>query len=249
MASASFVTDLTEILTQVAEAAAGIASILTGFKILSLARKYYDLYEEQREYYYDTFQVGVELPLATEAYADPPYVMDYAGRVASAYDAGTGPFGGACTDAAAWWQRHGAAYNLPVNDARLVKELTPALAGIKSDWTNYLFRLEEQFYDVTNDIRWRKRMALHNLGIKQGTAIAAALDSALGQYVSHVQDFGNQLATYGNGIAKYVGYKKGLADTADDFRRMEYNQRVPQTSIPDYNYTTRGDPLERRMAA
>lgn len=231
MATASFVTDLTEILTQVAEAAAGIASIVTGFKILSLARKYYDLYEEQREYYYETFQTGVELPLATESYADLPYVMDYVGRVESAYSTDTGPFGGAVTDAAGWWQRHGAAYNVPVNDARLSRELVVDLARIKTDWTNYLFRFEEQFYDATNDIRWRKRIALHNLGIKQGTAIAAAMDSALGEYVGHVQDFGNQLATYGNGIAKYVGYKKGLADTADDFRRMEYNQRVPTYDI------------------
>src|SRR5689334_5389876 len=194
MAAAAFVTDLTEILTQVAEAAAGIASIVTGFKILSLSRKYYELYKEQREYYYDTFQVGVEAPLATESYADPPYVIDYAGRVATAYDVDTGPFGGAVTDTAAWWQRHGAAYNVPVNDARLARELVTDTALLKTDWTNYLFRFEEQFYDVTNDIRWRKRMALRNLGIKQGTAIAAALDSALGEYVGQVQDFGNQLA-------------------------------------------------------
>lgn len=226
--------DVVEVLTQAAEAAAGIASIVTAFKTLSLARKYYELYKDQREFYYDTFQVGLEQPLAAEIYADSPYVLSYLGRVAAAYNVITGPFGGASTDAEAWWSRHGAAYNV-TNDPRLTKELQFDLARIKTDWTNYLFRFEEQFYDTAQDIRFRKRMALHNIGIKQGTAVAAALDSSLDQYVGHINDFGNQLATYGNGIAKYAGYKRGMADTADDFSRMEYNQRVPVT--PEYNYT------------
>jgi hypothetical protein len=227
MAAAAFVTDLTEILTQVAEAAAGLASIITGFKLLDLSRDYYNLYKHQREYYYATFQTGLEQPLAAETYADAPYALNYVGRVATAYNADTGPFGGKSTDAAAWWARHGLVYNTP-NDTRLAKQLVFDLAGIKSDWTNYLFRFEEQFYDVANDIRWRKRLAVHNIGIKQGTAVAGSLDSSLGEYANHIQDFGNQLATYGNGIAKYAGYKRGMADTADDFGRMHYEQRVPE---------------------
>lgn len=228
MASANFVTDLTEIVTQIAEAIAGIASIVTGFKLLDLSRKYYNLYKHQREFYYDTFQTGLETPLAAEVYADPVYALNYTGRLATAYATETGPFGGKSTDAAGWWLRHGSAYNLP-NDPRLLKELPFDLAALKSDWTNYLFRFEEQFYDVANDIRWRKRLALHNIGIKQGTAVAGSLDSALSQFADNIQDFGNQLATYGNGIAKYAGYKRGMADTADDFNRMDYQQRVPTT--------------------
>ncbi len=225
MATANFITDLTELATQVIEAAAGIASIVSSFKILDLSRKYYDLYKHQREWYNTTFQKGLEAPLAAEIYADTPYALNYLGRLATAYNTQSGPFGGSSTDAAAWWARHGATYNTP-NDARLTRELTFDLARVKSDWTNYLFRFEEQFYDAANDIRWRKRMMLHNIGIKQGTAVASSLDSALGQYADHVQDFGNQLATYGNGIAKYAGYKRGMAEIADDFNRMDYRQRV-----------------------
>lgn len=234
---AAAVIDTVEILTQVVEAAAGIAGVITSFKMLSLAKKYYNLYKNQREFYYDTFQTGLEAPLATEVYGIPVYTLDWGGQIGSIYDGETGAFGES-TDAEAWWARHGAAYST-VNDSRLLKELPFDKVKVKSDWTNYLARFEEQFADITNDIRWRKRFALHNIGIKQGTAVAASLDSSLDNYMEHVNDFGNQLATYGNGIAKYVGYRKGLADTADDFNRMDYRQRTP-SSIPDYNYTQVG---------
>lgn len=237
MASASFVTDLTEVATQVAEAAAGVASIITSFKLLSLSEKYYDLYKSQRDYYYSTFQTGLEQPLALDTYADAPYALNYTGRLATMYNTDTGPFGGKSTDTAAWWLRHGAVYGQTVNDPRLTKELVFDLAGIKSDWSNYMFRFEEQFYDTANDIRWRKRLAVHNMGIKTGTAVAGSLDSSLGNLMDNIQDFGNQLATYGNGIAKYAGYKRGMADTADNFNAMHYEQRVPENTPAPSKWT------------
>ncbi|MES2704840.1 MAG: hypothetical protein V4649_19550 [Bacteroidota bacterium] len=227
--------DVVEILTQAVEAAAGIASVVASFKVLSLSKKYYELYKDQRDFYVTTFVSGLETPLAAEVYADVPYVLNHSARVATAYNTITGPFGGRSTDAASWWSRHGAAYNTP-NDARLLKELTFDLARIKTDWTNYLFRLEEQFYDTANDIRWRKRIALHNIGIRTGTAVTASLDSALGMFVEQMDDFGDTLATYGNGIAKYAGYKRGLADAADSFNAMEYTQRVPSQQSSQQSY-------------
>lgn len=217
--------DLVEIATQVAEAAAGIASIVSGFQLLALSKDYYKLYKHQREYYYTTFQTGLEIPLAAEVYADTPYALNFIGRVSTAYSPVTGPFGGKSGDARGWWDRHGAVYNTPA-DPKLIKELVFDLAALKSDWTNYLNRFEEEFFDTSNDIRWRKRMMLHNIGIKQGTAVAGSLDSSLGEYVNNINDFADQLATYGNGIAKYAGYKRGMPDTADDFNRMDYQQRV-----------------------
>lgn len=50
MASAAFVTDTTEIITQATEAAAGIAGILNAFKIIDLQRKYFNLYKQQRDF-------------------------------------------------------------------------------------------------------------------------------------------------------------------------------------------------------
>lgn len=235
MACATY--DVVEIATQVVEAAAGIAGILTGFKLLSIAKGYYDLYKQQREFYYTTFQTGVEGPLANEVYGIARPTLDYAGQVGQAYNADTGPFGGQSTDALGWMQRHSAMYGTAPS-AQLLQEMDTEIARIKSDWTNYLFRFEETYFDLKLDIRWRKRLALHNIGIKQGTAVSSAMTSALGEYMGHVQDFSNQLATYGNGIAAWsVGYKKGLADTADDFNRPDYSPKIP---VPDYNYVQIG---------
>lgn len=239
MAAAAFVTDLTEILTQAAEAAAGVAGILNSFKILDLQRKYYDLYSQQREFYYNVFQQGVEKPLAEETYAEVPYEYDYEARVAELADSVFGPFEGRIGDTQAWWERHASYYGAPL-DEQLERELPFDLARIKSDWTNYMLRFEEHYYDVVNDRRWQRRFAIHNIGIKQGTAIAGALDNSLGVYTDHLTDFGNQLATYANGAAKYVGYKKGLADTSDAFTSMDYTSQV---NIPD-PYKTASNPYK-----
>lgn len=235
MATASFVTDLTEIITQAAEAAAGLAGVYNGFKILGIAQDYYDLYKDQRQYYYSTFQQGVEAPLANEIYTDPKPVLDYAARLAAGYNAVTGPFGGKATDMRGWWERHANAYS-SIPDPMLVRESETDIQRVKSDWTNYWFRFEEIYYDLALDIRWRKRLALHNVGIKQGTAVSSAMDSALREYTTHMQDFGNQMATYGNGIAAYAGYKKGLADPADDVNAMEYDTAM---RTPNYTYGIR----------
>ncbi len=225
MATASFVTDLTELLTQGIEAAAGIAGVVNSFKLVELAQDYYDLYAHQREFYYNTFQQGVEAPLASEIYADPKPVKNYAERLRHMTDQATGPLGGESTDALGWAQRHSATYGSSVPE-QLRGEIEVARQAIMSDWANYMFRFEETYYDVRMDIWWRKRLALHNLGMKEGTAISSSLGDALGQYQSHIQDFGNQLATYGNGVARYVGYRKGLADVADDFDQVEYTPRA-----------------------
>lgn len=240
MAAAAFVTDLTEVLTQAAEAAAGIAGIVNSFRMLDLAEDYYKLYREQREFYYNTFQAGVEAPLAAEVYADAVPTLDYAGQVANAYNAETGPFGGRATDTLGWWTRHRQAYGA-AEDTRLRREYTLDDIRVRSDWTNYLFRFEEVYYDLRSDIRWRKRLALHNMGVKEGTAVTSALNTSLDQYQSNLQDFGNMLATYGNGIAKYVGYKRGLSDTSDDFAAMGYESNTGTPSnTKEYGEKTYG---------
>lgn len=231
MVSASFVIDTTEVATQVIEAAAGLANIYSSFKLLDVSKGYYNLYKQQKEFYYDTFQTRLETPLSNEVYTIPVPVLDYARTVLTAYNNDTGPFGGRATDAAGWWDRHGQAYSTAM-DSRLEKEMQLEVAKIKTDWTNYLFRFAESYYDLENDIRWKKRLALHNIGIKTGTAVSSALSGALGNYQEHVQDFSNQLATYGNGIAKYVGYKNGTADTSESFGRGRYGTRIP---VPAYN--------------
>lgn len=225
MATANFVTDLTEIATQIVEAVAGIANIYNSFRLLSVSRGYYDLYKQQKEFYYNTFQIGLETPLANEVYTIPLPVLDYAATVKLAYNADTGPFGGRSTDALGWWTRHGQTYSASV-DPRLKLEFDVEVNRIMTDWTNYLFRFAETYYDLENDIRWKKRLSLHNIGIKTGTAVSSALNGALSNYQEHVADFSNQLATYGNGIARQAGYKQGMADTSDQFDRGGFNPRM-----------------------
>lgn len=230
MVNVSFTTDLTEIATQAAEAAGGIAGIYAGFKMLDLAKDYYNLYKDQREFYYTTFQRGVEQPLSVEVYQDARPAMDYAGRVSTMYNKDTGPFGGLATDVMGWRARHLATVgDKPTNQTQpngvYYDKYTPIIQSVyaadnmrlRSDWTNYMFRFEEYYTDNRIDIWWKKRLSLHNIGVKQGTAITSAMSGALENFQSHIAEFGSQLATYANGIAKYSAYKKGTNDTADDF--------------------------------
>lgn len=231
MATANFVTDLTEIATQIVEAVAGIANVYSQFRLLSVSRGYYNLYKQQKEYYYNTFQAGLETPLANEVYTIPLPVLDYAKTVLLAYNVDTGPFGGQSTDAAGWWDRHGQTYSTP-RDPRLQLEFAAEVERVKTDWTNYLFRFAETYYDLQSDIRWKKRLALHNIGIKTGTAVSSALQGALGNFQEHVADFANQMATYGNGIARLSSYQAGLSDTSDQFDRGTFASRV---TVPVYS--------------
>lgn len=245
MVSASFVTDLTEIATQAAEAAGGIAGIYAGFKMLDLAEDYYKLYRDQREFYYTTFQRGVEQPLAVEVYQDPRPTLDYAGRVATMYNKDTGPFGGLATDAMGWRARHlatvgdaaDAQYNAMFEEVYASDDMR-----LRSDWTNYMFRFEETYYDTRVDIWWKKRLSLHNIGIKQGTAVTSAMSGALDNFQSHIAEFGSQLATYANGIARQSAYKKGVNDTADDFDTATFAGPRPRSlySADDSSALTEG---------
>lgn len=231
MVGAIFETNLTEIFTQVVEAAAGIGAIVAGFQQIELARKYYDLYKQQRDFYYTVFHTGVEVPLISEIYNKAYYNRDYAARVATLYNSVTGPLGGASGDTLGWWTRHANMYGQSPDEE--ITELEADNAKLRSDWSNYLFRFEELWADVRNDSRWSARLMVHNLGLKQGTAVAASMNSALGQYQDNITDLSNQLATYGNGIARYAGYKRGMSDTANDFNHGTTFNGNGNGSIPN----------------
>lgn len=239
MVTASFVVDTTEIATQIAEAIAGIGSIVAGMKNVELARKYYDLYKQQRDFYYSVFQQGVEIPLISEVYNTPYYYKDYAARVNTLYNADTGPFGGESGDITGWWIRHANMYGQDKDG--MIGELEADEARIRSDWTNYLFRFEELWADVRNDQRWANRLTVHNIGLKQGAQVATNLQTSLEKFQDNISDLSSQLATYGNGIAQYAGYKRGLQDTSNQFNTGTSFAPVtmPFNSLPNnLNYDT-----------
>lgn len=229
MVTANFVVDTTEIATQVAEAAAGLGSLISGFENIALARRYYDLYNQQRQFYYNTFQNGAERNLATQAYGEAAYVINYASRVDSALNPATGVLTNPITDVVGWVMRRAAMFAQGMDSE--ITELSTDNAKLRSDWVNYLYRFEELWADIRNDNRWAHRLTVHNVGIKQGTSISAALGGAVQQYSSQITDLASQLATYGNGIAKYAGYKRGLQDTAEDFTVGTAFSRRPAISV------------------
>lgn len=215
MVTQSFIFDETEVLTQAAEAAAGLGALLSGLKNIELARKYYNLYNAQRQFYYNVFQAGAEANIANDAYTAPYYVLNYIGRVNTLLDPITGPLGAPISDVAGWVNRHAAMYAKTMDSQ--ITELDTDNARLRSDWANYLFRFEELWADIRNDDRWAHRLTVHNIAVKQGAVIETALSGAVRNYIDQMQDLSSQLSTYGNGIAKYAGYKRGLNDVAEEF--------------------------------
>jgi hypothetical protein len=229
MVSQQFIYDETEAITQVVEAASAIGSLMQSFKSVAIAQQYYNLYAAQRQFYFSTFQQGVELPLIGDLSTDLPYTRNYAARMTTMLNANTGPYGGSSTDTVGWWTRHAAMYG-STPDSRITESAVD-LPRVESDWANYLFRFEEYWYDVRNDQRWYKRMAVHNMGIKQGSAVVPALQYGLTNLTSQIGDMADQLATYGNGAAKFAGYRRGLSDVADYFAQGTQFRDAPSIGM------------------
>lgn len=231
--------DVVEIATQAAEAAGALGSVYTGFKLLSVARDYYDLYRDQKDFYNSVFQQGVEAPLAAEVMALPVAQLDHTTQAETIYDTQTGPLGGSAGDIGGWWDRHAQMYHTERDDN--ITELAPDTARLQSDWANYLFRFEEHYVDVLNDIRWNRRIGLHNIGLRQGAYISAALATSFSNYEDMLDGTADTLSAMGNGAAMYAGYRRGLNDTYDDFLQLQYRQNVNKSEpIEHYNSTRVG---------
>ncbi len=235
MVSQQFIFDETEVITQAVEAAGAIGSLIQSFKTVAIAQNYYDLYAAQRTFYFNTFQTNVERPLASGLGADPYYNENFGGRVNTLTNPATGPYGGASSDTIGWWTRHAAMYGT-TPDPRIT-ESSVDIPKVESDWINYLFRFEEYWFDQRNDQRWYKRMAVHNMGIKQGTAVTPSLNYSLTNLTNQIGDMADQLATYGNGAAKFAGYRRGLADVHEYFQQgSEFNPRKSLGSSTDIGW-------------
>lgn len=229
--------DVTEIATQVIEAAGAIASAYTSYKIIDLAEDYYQLYAAQRYFYYNTFQQGVELPLTEYIASYNLPLPDFTARIArvvnGSYDFGTYPL----AFADAWYGRRASMYGMD-KSTYVEPFIDESLELIKVDWVNYSFRRERMWSDEQQDRWWSRRLAVHNIGIKQGNSVAPFLGASLEGYQDHIRDAGNMLASYGNGFARYVGYQRGLADVRDNFEQA--TRFRPAVGVPDYNYTQDG---------
>jgi hypothetical protein len=211
MAAATFQTDLTEILTQVIEAAAMLGSLWSSAKMVEQARSYYNLYRTQRQFYYSTFQTGAEAPLAAAVYGTPIVPINYANASAVLYSS-IGVFGGSMGEASGWWERHGLMFGTAVSDTILSDEYLPDRALMQSQWVNVMFRFEESNFDLLSDQRWDHRMKLHNVAMKQQSAVVSELASGAALREDVMTKTSSYLGDAANSLAERRGMIQGHKD-------------------------------------
>lgn len=187
-----------------ADTAAGIAYAILMTTIASqyvdLADDYYDLYKQQRLYYYTFFQQQGELPLNNALFAVPFYVPLYT-------SGGTYTIEGALVHSSLFYynpefallqsnfqenfQNHLRMFNSA--DLNPIVPTNLDLAEINDDWLSYMFRYEEHRRDVYNARRYAQQMDSASYGVKEGAQVERGLatsflqfDEAQGNLVSSV---------------------------------------------------------------
>lgn len=187
-------------------AAATIFSLYIQAKYLNLAEDYYDLYKDQRDFYYNNFQGQGELPFTNEQFGVAPYNPDYIG----VFHVGILPPGALYlfnplialrrSFVSPSWTRKARMYN---SQLEVSGSYAADTAAIADDWYSYMFRYEEHKRDVFNERRWANQMDALSYGVKEAANVErglatsfAVFDEAQGQVVSEINSVGNGLSTY-----------------------------------------------------
>jgi hypothetical protein len=219
MATASFVTDLTEIVTQAVEAAAMVGSLFSSLAAVDQARDYYNLYNQQRQFYYNVFQKGAEAPLAAMVYTTAITNIDYAGTAKEVYGP-TGPLKQQITSTLGWWNRHSLMYGASPSQPIVSEELQLDEIALESHWANMMYRYDESLVDLLNDQRWDHRMKLHNVALKQQSAVISGLSSAVDLREENMSATGSYLANVANSLAQRRGLIQGHKDAQSRYAEM-----------------------------
>lgn len=197
-----------------ADTAAGIAFAvlisLVANDYIDLANDYYHLYRDQRNFYYNNFQVSGEAPLTNELYAVPFYVPLYDST-------GTWVSNGVVTHSSLYYYRPQAFFQantvftntLPHHLLMFNSSLnlaTPVLfelSEISDDWATYFYRYEEHRRDVYNARRYAQQMDALSYGVKEGAQIErglatsfSAFDEAQGHLVSAMNSTVDDVSTH-----------------------------------------------------
>jgi hypothetical protein len=251
MASATFETDLTEIITQLIEGAAMVGSLWSSFGVVDLARSYYNLYNAQRQFYYSTFQQNAEAPLAVAVYNTALVTTQYVPNAAQLY-APTGVFGGAMgNDTLPWYTRHSLMFGVSPSSAILSDELGQDQQLTESQWVNVMFRFSEVNFDLLSEQRWDHRMKLHNVAMKQMSTVLGGLASAVEQREDVMSARASNFADMSNSAAQKRGLVQGHKDVQARYASManssgaSYGSLGSGTSVgtavskgPGYNAST-----------
>jgi len=218
------VTDWGEVAKDAANAleALGIAIALQRVqnKYHVIATNYYYHYQRQRQFYYDTFQIGGEGPFVLEQFGIVFYTPDYVGMDSIGYFPPGAWFlfnpqlsnrkammGDQNTEG--YWKRFAERYN-PTMAAVTLDTSSYALdvASVFDDWNSYMNRYEEHKRDVLNERRWANMVGALGFGIKTGEQIERGMATAFDVFDKSQGQLVSSLNTIGNGLATSFGYRR-----------------------------------------
>ncbi len=187
----------------------------------TLAQNYFNLYQTQRNFYFNNFQLSGEAPFATEQFGIAFYSPDYVGVYHNGYlPPGVWLFfrpqltnrlaslGSTITNG--YWQQFAERYT--PSTASVIQEISGTfameVANTLDDWDSYQNRYEEHKRDVLNERRWSSQMGSLSYGVKEAYTVERGLatgfevyDEAQGQLISADN-------TVLNGLATFAGYKQ-----------------------------------------
>lgn len=197
----NILTNIPEDINQAIEAAGVAAQLFLIIQYVDLAKNYYNLYKQQRNYYYDNFQVNGEAPLNSEVFSVPFYVPGYAGATNTS---ALFYFNSDYNNIRANFTENLLNHNRMFFDTTTIPlPIAVDLAEIKDDWYDYQFRYEEHKRDVYNARRYAQMMDSSSFGVKEGAQVERGLatsfqvfDEASGQLISGINTIGNGFAAY-----------------------------------------------------
>ena len=187
----------------------------------TLATNYFNLYQTQRNFYFNNFQLSGEAPFATEQFGITFYTPDYVGANHVGYlppsawylfqpelTNRTSALGSISVNG--YWQGYSSRFT--PNGASVQQEVSGTFAmdfaAILDDWNSYMNRYEEHKRDVFNERRWSNQMGSLSYGVKEAYTVERGLgtgfevyDQAQGQLIS-ADD------TVLNGLATFAGYRQ-----------------------------------------
>jgi hypothetical protein len=205
-------------------------------KYNDLATDYFNLYQTQRQFYYNNFQLNGEAPFATEQFGITFYAPDYTGTFHTGYfppgawflfnPEVTNRVAALGTNTAnGYWADYANRYT-PTSIApafEVSSTFATELASILDDWNSYMNRYEEHKRDVFNERRWANRMGSLSYGVKEAYTVERGLGTAFGDFDEAQGHLISADATLLNGLSTFAGY-----------RSMQKALREDLGTVPEY---------------
>lgn len=206
-----------------ADTAAGVAFAilitLVANDYIDLANDYYHLYRDQRNFYYNNFQLQGEAPLTNELYGVPFYVPLYD-------SGGTWVSNGIVTHSSLFYYRPQAFFQantvfgttlpnhlLMFNSSLLLQvPVLFELSEISDDWATYFYRYEEHRRDVYNVRRYAQNMDALSFGVKEGAQIERALGTSFAVFDEAQGRLVNAMNSTVDDVTSHIGYVRQIRE-------------------------------------